>query len=546
MNVNKSLFMLLALLLPITVLAQHVHDHAEGDEVGKVIFPVSCTPVAQKQFENATAKLHSFAYEDAEKAFTEVAATDPNCVMAYWGIAMSIYHPLWAPPGEAEMDRASTAIQKAKTIGAKTKRETDYINAMETFYSNWKEQTYLTRALDYEKAMEQLYLNYPEDQEAAAFYALALNAAAQASPVDRTYARQKKAIQILEKVREKEPQHPGVYHYIIHNCDYPELASLALPAARSYSKIAPSVPHALHMPSHIFTRLGLWEDSIQSNLAAAAASKEYARKRTLGAAYYEQIHAMDYLTYAYLQLGQDKKAKQVLDELETIVKVEPQSFSAAYGFAAIPARYAIERGRWSEAMSLEVKPDFIPWDKFSYAKANIYFARAIGAARSEDIPAAESNIQQLEAIRDSLKDVKDNYRWFDLVEVQRLAAAGLKSSAEGKKEEALVLLRSAADLEDSTEKHPVTPGSIIPARELLGELLLEMKKPQEALTAFEISLEGSPNRLNGLYGAARAAELSGDLKKAQGYYTQLLSLTNQADGDREALRAAKTFAAKMK
>jgi hypothetical protein len=533
---------LAVLLCPFEPRAQEPeqHKHDMGEKLGRVNFTVSCNSSAQQQFNRAVALLHSFWYEEAEKGFVEVTKTDPKCGMGYWGIAMSSYHPVWAPPVAGELRSGMAAMQKANAVGARTQRERDYIAAIAGFYKDADKFDHRTRALAYEKAMEQLYLHYPKDHEAAVFYALALLGTAQ--PTDKTYANQKKAAEILNKILSAEPEHPGVAHYLIHSFDYPALAPLALSAARSYARIAPSSPHALHMPSHIFTRLGLWQESIESNIASAAAAKNYAARMHPGAASFDQLHAMDYLAYAYLQTARDEKVKEIVDNLYAINKVDANNFAAAYAFAAIPARYALERRQWSEAAALKVHPADFPWNNFSYAEAMIYFARSLGASRSGDPADASKDIERLNSIQRSLAEARENY-WATQVEIQRRAAAAWLAHAEGKQEEALQLMRSAADLEDSTEKHPVTPGAIVPARELLGELLLELHEPQQALKEFEASLIVSPNRFNGLYGAARAAELWGDREKARTFYAKLTTLSEHSDGTRPALQAAKVFLA---
>jgi len=516
------------------------HKHEMGEKLGRVNFTVSCNNAAQPQFNRAVALLHSFWYEKAEKAFVDVTKTDPKCGMAYWGIAMSLYHPVWAPPLATELQNGSAAVQKAGMVGARTQRERDYIAAIEVFYQNAEKLDHRTRALAYEKAMERLYLRYPQDHEGAVFYALALLGTA--LPTDKTFANQKRAGEILNRVLLSEPEHPGVAHYLIHSFDYPPLASLALTAARSYAKIAPSSPHALHMPSHIFTRLGLWQESITSNIASAAAAKNYAARMHPGAASFDQLHAMDYLAYAYLQTAQDGKVKEIVENLYAIKKVDANNFASAYAFAAIPARYALERHQWAEAAALKVHPADFPWNNFSYAEAMIYFARSLGASRSGDAAGAGKDIERLTSIQRSLAGAGENY-WATQIEIQRRSAAAWLAHAEGKQEEAMQLMRSAADLEDSTEKHPVTPGAIVPARELLGELLLELGEPRQALKEFEASLLVSPNRFNGLYGAARAAELSGDREKAGSLYTKLAILGERSDGSRPELQAAKIFLA---
>jgi hypothetical protein len=530
------------LLSPLALNAQapEQHKHEMGEKLGRVNFTVSCNQGAQQQFTRAVALLHSFGYIEAEKGFAEVTRVDPRCGMGYWGIAMSSYHPVWAPPVAAELQAGLAAVQRANAVSARTQREKDYIAAIAIFYKDAETLDHRTRALAYEKAMEQLYLRYPEDHEAAVFYALALLGTS--LPTDKTYANQKKAGAILNKVLLSEPEHPGVAHYLIHSFDYPPLASLALNAARSYAKIAPSSPHALHMPSHIFTRLGLWHESIESNIASATAAKNYAVQMHPGAASYNQLHALDYLAYAYLQTAQDGKAKEAVDAVYAINHVNANVFQAAYAFAAIPARYALERHQWSEAAALKLHPSDFPWNNFSYAAAIIYFSRSLGASRSGDTARAHQDIERLSAIQQSLAEAKGTY-WATQVEIQRRTAAAWLAHAEGKNEEALKLMRSAADLEDSTEKDPVTPGAIIPARELLGDLLLELREPRQALLEFEASLLVSPNRFNGLYGAARAAELSGNREKARAFYAKLTTLGEHSDGRRPALQAAKEFLA---
>jgi tetratricopeptide (TPR) repeat protein len=539
MKLNK-LFLVVSLIAVVYASLGRTQERAT-EKLGKVHFPVSCTAAAQEQFDRAVAILHSFWYEEAVKVFTAVAKADPGCAMSYWGIAMSIYYPLWAPPSQPTLQKGMNAIEKAKSIGAKSDRERSYIAAIEVFYKDSNKLDHRTRALAYEKAMEQIYLRYPEDQEAAVFYALALNATA--PPTDKTYAKQLRAGEILEKVFAQQPNHPGVAHYIIHSYDNPVLASRGLTAARRYAKIAPAVPHAQHMPSHIFTRLGLWQESIQSNLGAAAASKDYEAKTHPGAAYYERLHALDYLEYAYLQGAQDREAKRVLDELTAIQKVQPEAFQAAYAFAAIPARYALERRRWSDAASLTLQPSSFPWSRFPWAEAVMYFARAVGSARNGKVTDARKDIEKLRSLHETLIKAKDSY-WAGQVDLQGRVASVWLARAEGQNEEALKLMRSAADFEDSTDKHPVTPAPIMPARELLGDLLLELNEPKKALGEFEKSLSREPNRFHAFYGAARAAELLGDMEKARTYYGKLLKLCEKADNNRPELQSAKTFLAK--
>jgi tetratricopeptide (TPR) repeat protein len=536
-----SSFLLLFILPAAFGQEMHTHRHDTSEKLGQVNFVVSCSPAAQKKFNRATALLHSFWYDEAEKAFAAIAVSEPKCGMAHWGVAMSLYHPVWSPSSVVELEKGRAAVEKAKTAGVRTNREKEYIAAIETFYEDSDKVDHRTRALAYERAMEEVYLHYPKDHEAAIFYALALLGTASNS--DKTYAKQKRAAEILNKVLPEEPNHPGVAHYLIHSFDYPQLALLALPAARSYAKIAPSSPHALHMPSHIFTRLGLWQESIQSNLASAEAARKHVALSHPGAASFDQLHALDYLVYAYLQGAEDQKARQILDQAALLSKVDASVLAASYAFTAIPARYSVERRRWSDAAKLELHPLDFPWEQFRYSEALIYFARALGAARSGDPAAARKDVDKLSAIQKALVESNQGY-WAGQVEIQRRSAAAWLAHAEGNDQEALALMRSAAELEASTEKHPVTPGPIVPARELLGDMLLELKQPEEALREFETSLGESPNRFNGLYGAARAAELSGDKKKAGDYYAKMVTLTAHADSDRPELQKIREFVAR--
>jgi tetratricopeptide (TPR) repeat protein len=530
----------LALAFPAISAAQEEHHHHEtGEKIGKVRFVVSCSGASQQKFNRAVAWLHSFEYGEAERVFNEIASSDPQCAMAHWGAAMSMYHQLWAPPSQAELDKGVQSVQKAREIGAKTRRERDYIDAIAAFFEDWRRVDHATRAARYEQAMGRIYARYPSDREARVFYALALNATALAAvPMDKTYSRQKKAATILNQVLRQEPGHPGVTHYLIHSYDYPALAHLALAAARRYARIAPSSAHALHMPSHIFTRLGLWGDGIATNIKSENAAKEYARKNHLAGVWDEQLHAMDYLAYAYLQQARDREAGAVLAELRAIRKTDPETFKCAYSFAAIPARVALERHNWPEAARLNVEPADFPWARFQWAEAITHFARAIGHARSGDAAHARAEVEKLAEIQKKLVGVKDNYDWATQVEIQRRAAEAWLAKAEGSVE-ALQLMRSAADLEDSTDKHPVTPGAVLPAREMLGDLLLELNRPSEALIEYERSLVDSPNRFNSLAGAARAAQLSGNRLKARLFDQKLVRICASGDGQRPDLRRAR-------
>ncbi|HKF43620.1 MAG TPA: hypothetical protein VKG01_11010 [Thermoanaerobaculia bacterium] len=524
----------------------HAHHHGPGESLGKVNFPISCSEATRADFIRGLAFLHSFGYEESRDSFTAAAAKDPSCGIASWGVAMTYYHPIWAPPSPVELAAGRAASEKAATAGAKTDREKGYIAAIGAFYKDSDKVDHRTRALAYKAAMEDLTKRFPEDHEALIFYALSLLATA--TPADATYANQKKAAEILNGLLVEEPDHPGVAHYLIHAFDYPALASLALPAARSYSKIAPSSAHALHMPSHIFTRLGLWQESIDSNIASAETARRYVARAHPGAESFDAAHAMDYLEYAYLQIGDEAKAKQVVEQSAAAKTFDEGSFAAGYALAAIPARYALERRRWEDAAKLEPPKAELPWDRFSYVNAITPFAQALGAARTGQNEKARAAVARIEDVHAALvkTPIPGPYDWASQVESMRLAAAAWLAYANGKNDEALSLARSAADLEDKTGKHPVTPGSVLPARELLGDLLLEMNKPAEAMAEYEKSLKETPNRFNGLYGAARAAELSGNPEKARTLYAKLLDNLGDRRPDREDAKQARAYLAKVK
>jgi hypothetical protein len=517
---------------PIAV-AQHEHPAGDPAKLGKVNFPVSCEASVQAQFSSAVAMLHSFWYEKANETFAAVAEKDPTCGMAYWGIAMTYYHPIWQSPRSADLKAGSTFIEKAKLVGAKTQRERDYIAAVEVFYKDSDKIDHASRALAYERAMEQVQAHNPDDHEAAIFHALALLATA--PPTDKTYVNQKKAGAILEPLFAEEPEHPGIAHYIIHAYDYPPLAQGALDAARRYAKIASDSPHALHMPSHIFIRLGLWQESIASNLASVASAK---KNNAPG----DELHAKDYLIYAYLQSAQDREARRALEAPPAGRSDDPPYFAWLYAMGTSPARYAVERHEWDQAAALVVPPTTFPGGRWAWTEANLHFARALGLSHTRKTEAARTEVVKLASLRDTLAGINDKY-WADQVEIQREGAEAWITLAEGKSEEALRQMRSAADHEDSTDKHSVTPGVILPAREMLGDMLLELKHPAEALVAFESTLRTAPNRFNSLSGAARAAKRAGDGEKAKTYYAKLLSICEHADGDRPELEEARTLLA---
>ncbi len=443
--------------------------------IEEVDFAISCGPDSQKAFKHAVWTLHSFWYPEALKEFTAVAEAEPGCAMAYWGIAMSHWYPLWYPPSPASLQAGSEAVGKAMAAPTKTEREKDYIAAIAAFYRDSDKLDHRTRAVAYEKAMEQVYLRYPDDREAAVFYALALNATA--LPTDQTFANKRKAAQILNKIWKEEPDHPGVVHYLIHSDDSAQFAQAGLDAAICYAKIAPDVPHALHMPSHIFTRLGMWQQSIDSNRAANAAALVYVRK-TLGPEGFdgETVHTMDYLEYAYLQTAQDGPAKAVVDELVSFRQSAGANLPTAYAVAAIPVRFALERRDWQAAASLSAPAVGFPLERFPWAEAMISFGRALGDARTGNITGAQAEIANLQSLKDKLSTAKDTY-WANQVEVQRLGAAGILAHVQGDDQKAVELVRAAADLEATMDKHPATPSAVLPARELLADLLLEINQP---------------------------------------------------------------------
>jgi len=523
------------------VSAQESHQHAGGTaRLGKVHFPVSCAVQAQQPFKRALALLHSFEYEESAKAFQQAVAADPGCAMGHWGVAMTYYHPLWAPPDPKELAEGHAAIEKAAAAGPKTDRERAYVAALGAFYRDWRTQSHRSRALAYEKAMEELHRNFPDDAEAAIFYTLALNGTL--DPTDKTYANQRKAGAILEPLFRQQPDHPGIAHYLIHSYDFPGLAAGALDAARRYAGIAPESPHALHMPSHIFTRLGLWEECRRSNIAAARAGRNYSRTHFPGAAWSEQLHAMDYLVYAYLQTGRDREAKGVLDELSTVSKAAPADFKAAHTFAASPVRYVLERGKFAEAAKLSLAPASFLWGRFPWAAAIVSFAQTIGAARSGDLQGARTNLEKLDVLASQVKE-RGQLDWQSATDTLRQAAQAWVEHAGGNDSEALRLARAAADLEDSTEKHPVTPGPVLPARELLADLLLELKQPQAALTEYEKSLGSAPNRFYALLGAARAARQAGQSQKARVHYAALLRVIGNSRDRAAETGEARAFVA---
>jgi tetratricopeptide (TPR) repeat protein len=483
-----------SLLLMLGGRAASQHEHASRrttEALGTVEFRVSCTAEAQESFTRGIALLHSFTYDESAGAFGDAATKDPRCAMAHWGLAMTEYHQLWEPyAGPAELQRGAAEIKKARELKPETTREKDYIEALGAFYDGWEQRNHAARAAAYRDAMRGVREQNPKDQEAAIFYALAL--VATATPEDKTYGNQRTAAAILEPLFAAHPDHPGVAHYLIHAYDNPVLAPQGVAAARAYSKIAPDLPHALHMPSHIFTRLGLWEDSISSNLAAAAAARRHGDPG-------EEFHALDYLTYAYLQLGRNDEAEKIRDHLPAAGDAKPSSaFKINFAKAAIRARCALEQQHWTEAENLVAEPGVQP-----QVAAISHWAAALGAAHTGNLPAARQHTEQVRRLSVELKEKGETY-WAQQVAIQGEEAGAWVAFAENRTYDALRLLRMAADHEDAAEKHSVTPGAVRPARELLGDLLMEMHEPKEALRAYRQVLTVAPGRRNALRGAAEA------------------------------------------
>ncbi|QIL77626.1 tetratricopeptide repeat protein [Hymenobacter sp. HDW8] len=492
-----------------------------NQQLGTLTFPISCHTETQTNFSLGLKLLHSFEYEEAEKVFAAIIRQQPTCPMAYWGVAMSTFHPLWTPPSEPELRKGANALAIAQALPPSSPKETAYIAALATFYHDWKTVGHRPRCLRFAQAMEKLAARYPDDPEATILYALALTAAA--DPADKSFAQQKKAGALLTALAPKYPNHPGIIHYQIHAYDIPELAPQALPAARKYAAVAPSSAHALHMPSHIFTRLGLWKEAIASNLGSVAAAKCYAEQAGLQGHWDEELHGLDYLMYAYLQEGNNQRAKQQWTYLQSITAVEPTTFKVAYAYAAIPARYVLENRQWQQAAALQLPSAPVPWEQFPWQEAIHHFARLMGAVHTDNNAAAQTEWQTLQRLENTLKQQKDAYK-AQQVHVQVMTGEAWMQWQEGKAEAAAALMRRAAALEDSTEKHPVTPSEVLPARELLGDMLLAMNRPDEALAAYETNLQKHSNRFNGLYGAGLAAERAGNSDKARRYYQQLLSI----------------------
>lgn len=526
---NRLLPFAAALLLSGTqpALAQD-HDHREhAAMLGQVNFPVSCTPEAQAKFNITVALLYSFYWEKIDGSVDEVLAADPTCAMAYWAKAVgSIDNALGSPPTPKLEKQGWDAVLAARQLGGKTQRERDYISAVETLFKDHASVPFAQRAKAYEKALEQIHLTYPEDSEATVLYAFWLQVTADRN--DQTYAQQLKSARMLEPIFARQPNHPGVAHFIIHAYDFPPIADHGLDAARRYASIAPDAPHALHMPSHIFSRVGAWQDSVDSN------GRSYAASKTDREAY----HALDYLVYASLQLARDAEAQKWVAFVNGDGKPDEDARQIAYAAAAIPARYALERGDWIAASQLALHParEQFDWSKFPEGEAVNAYARGLGAARSGNAAAAKAEIARLAQLRAVMVAQKKDY-WVEQADIQTGAIAAWVAQAEGRNADALKLMRETADGEDKTEEHIMMPGRLIPVREMLGELLLLQKQPKAAFVEYEVSLKNDPNRFRNLYGAARAAELSGDRTKARQFYKRLLAQAGTASGRAEIKKA---------
>jgi hypothetical protein len=513
-----------------------------GKEFGLVNFESDCSEKVNADFNIAIELLHSFEYDESEKVFSKIINAEPDCAMAYWGVAMCNFHPLWEPPTEADLKKGAGAIDIATSLTKKSQRETDYINAVAAYYKDWDQTGPHTRSVNFGKAMEQVHIKYPGDKEAAIFYALALDAAA--DPTDKSYANQKKAGTLLNSLYASDPNHPGIIHYIIHTYDYPGIAALGLPAARRYADVAPSSAHALHMPSHIFTRLGLWDECIRSNRRSVASAQCYGASAGIKGHWDEELHGLDYLMYAYLQKGDNNAAGELLKYITTIKEVYPVNFKGAYTFAAAPSRMALENKNWQQALSLQLYPAGFPWNKFPWQEAIIHFARLLGAAHLGDRSSAQSELAKLNTLYDTLQNQKDLYKSKQVATQIKIGEAWIAWMNE-KTTESLNLMSNAADMEDSTSKHPVTPGEVLPARELYADMLLFTKQNETSLQNYVTVLRKCPNRFNSLYGAAIAAERSGNAEKAVFYYKQLASISD-SNSNRPELLAARSFLKKHK
>jgi len=510
-------------------------QQAADDHLGTVHFPISCNAV-QGKFDRAVALLHNFFYPETVKAFQAIIKADPDCAIAYWGLAMSeLPNPLVPPFPPANLKAGWEAIEQGKAANTQTPRETEYLAAIEVFYRDYDKIDQETRAERYEQAMQRLHEHYPDDSEAAIFYALAINGAVDFA--DKNYTKQLKAAAILNEEAKKQPNHPGIAHYLIHSYDFAPLAAMCVSTAHLYDKIAPNAFHALHMPSHIYSMLGMWEDSVHSNLASKASADQYEAKNFSDTTHFGVPHMSDFLAYAYLQTTRDADAKQVVESLPNLKKFRFASLGIDTALAAIPARYALERGHWDEAAQLSVRNS-----QFPAAQSITYFARALGAARSGNASAARAEIIRLDEIEANLAAANNNY-WAGQTRIQKQAAMAWLKFSEGQRDEAIAAMRQAADLDDASEKNVAMENKVVPIRALLGELYLAAGKGKEALVEFEAADTVMPNRFRIIAGAAKAAREGGSVDAAKRYYQALTVLVAGGDGDRPEISEAKTYLA---
>ena len=507
---------------------------------GEVSFSLSCSYDLRETFNLGLTLIHSFEYAEAEKVFVSILDEDPECLMAYWGTAMSILnHPVSFRQDPKSLKRGEELLKIAKKLNPNSEREKDYIDAVSIYFKDWQTLDTQTRKLNYESKMEELHIKYPDDVETAVFYSLSVLATADLN--DKTYSKQKKSGKILEKLFKKYPNHPGIAHYIIHNYDSPELANMALTTARKYAIIAPSSAHAQHMPSHIFTRLGLWNESIKSNIDSADSAVCYAQSVNPDANWVSEIHALDYLVYAYLQLGDNTKAQLEMKKIQEIKEVFPADhFASAYALIAVPSRLAIENKNWKLATQLELPKTKIDWEKAHWPKAMLHFSRALGFSNTGNSTAAEKELKSLIVLRDKLTKAKNIYE-SGQVTIQIEAVRGWIEFAKGNSKKAIEYMKLASSLESKTSKAAVTPGEIIPADELLADLYLALNKPKLALETYKLNLKGHPFRFNGIYGAAKAAEKLNNIKLAYYYFDQLVKLSAKTNSSRPEISEAKDF-----
>lgn len=531
---SKAIVSLVFLAQSWFVSAAH-HEESYGPQLGTVQMSISCNRGATQLFHRGLALLHHMTYDGAQKAFSAAAVSDPDCAMSYWGQAMTVIHPLWSdPPSKEEFNAAKSWLDKARKSSRMNAREKRFIEALGYYFAEGQDASEKDNLKKLAKGWGKVYQQFPNDPEAASFYALSWLATS--NPSDKSYAVQKQAGAIAEKVLSLSPNHPGGHHYVIHAYDYPALANKALEVARSYGNIAPDVPHALHMPTHIFTRLGLWPESIDMNRRSARAALKHSTGGTISLHY---LHALDYLAYAHLQRAEYGDARKTMKMLNDLSLPAQTHVASAYTYAAVPARYALEQHHWAEAAELTARwPDTLDWDRFPAMEAITHFAKALGAANIGESETANKAIDKLVVLEK--KAAKSSEYWAKQVKIQRLSALAWLQFNQGKQKKALKTMIQAAELEASTEKHPVTPGEILPAQELLADMYFAAEDYRQAQVAYEAALKRSPNRFNSLYGAARSAQILNHREQARQHFRQLLTITSQS-ADAQALKQARAY-----